>query len=120
MPKHDDAQEHRQDDLALGALETIAFHFPFVALVAVFAAVAIWAAFSFITKNWVAIAVVTAVAGLGLLAWRTVSRTRKDLLMRLADGNSEDVDSGQITSLYFGFPSATGKAYNIRTRVWRP
>lgn len=70
MTKQDDVQEHRPDDLTVGALETIAFHFPLVALVVVFAAIAVWSAFSFIRENWVAVAIVLAVAGLGFLAWR--------------------------------------------------
>ncbi|MDM0077034.1 hypothetical protein QTH90_21670 [Variovorax sp. J2P1-59] len=70
MNKKDDVQEHRPDDLAVGALETIAFHFPLVAMVVVFAAIAVWSAFSFIRENWAAVALVIAVPGLGLLAWR--------------------------------------------------
>lgn len=70
MTKRDDVQERRPDDLAVGALETIAFHFPLVAMVVVFAAIAGWSAFSYIRENWVAVAIVIAVAVFGLLAWR--------------------------------------------------
>lgn len=70
MNKKDDIQEHRPDDWAFGALETITFHFPLVALVVVLTAIAVWSALSFIKENWVAVAIVIAVAGLGLLAWR--------------------------------------------------
>lgn len=70
MTKQDEVQEHRPDDVALWALETIAFNFPLVAMVVVLAAIAVWSAFSFIRENWVAVAIVISVVGLGLLAWR--------------------------------------------------